>query len=119
MKPEIMEGNVVFSKKGRDKGYPFVVLLCVDDDFVLICDGRRRKVENPKRKRRKHLSATPHAAPDILSLYAMNRLKNSDVRNALAPFYADEAASVGPACSSSQYKAQGRQVECDRHNKEG
>ena len=48
MKPEIKEGNVVFSKKGRDKGYPFVVLLSLDDDFVLICDGDRRKVDKPK-----------------------------------------------------------------------
>lgn len=112
--PEIKEGNVVFSKKGRDKGYPFVVLLCVDADFVLICDGDRRKVENPKRKRRKHLSWTPHVAPEILSLYTMNRLKNSDVRKALLPFHAGEAAPVGPAGSSSQSKAQGSQVDCDR-----
>ncbi len=102
LKPEIFEGNIVFSKKGRDKGYPFVVLLCVDADFVLICDGKRRKVDHPKRKRRKHLSATPHAAPEILSLYAMNRLKDSDVRKALAPFYASEAAPAGQAGSSSQ-----------------
>ena len=92
MKPEIKEGNVVFSKKGRDKGYPFVVLLSLDDDFVLICDGDRRKVDKPKRKRRKHLSATPHEAPEILSLYAMNRLKDSDVRSALYPIMQNQGA---------------------------
>lgn len=113
MKPKIKEGNVVFSKKGRDKGYPFVVLLCVDDDFVLICDGDRRKVEKPKRKRRKHLSATPHEAPEILSLYAMNRLKDSDVRKALAPFQSGEAAPDGGNDSSSQCRAEGRKGECD------
>ena len=102
MKPEIFEGNIVFSKKGRDKGYPFVVLLYLDADFVLICDGKRRKVDHPKRKRLKHLTPTPHAAPEILSLYAMNRLKDSDVRKALAPFYASEAAPAGQAGSSSQ-----------------
>ena len=111
MKPEIFAGTIVFSKKGRDKGYPFVVLLSLDDDFVLICDGRRRKVDKPKRKRRKHLSATPHAAPEILSLYAMNRLKDSDVRTALAPFYASEAAPAGPAGSSSQLKREDQQGE--------
>ena len=104
MKPEIKEGNVVFSKKGRDKGYPFVVLLSLDDDFVLICDGDRRKVDKPKRKRRKHLSATPHVAPEILSLYAMNRLKDSDVRSALRPFQAGEAAPVSPADHLPQLK---------------
>lgn len=104
MKPEIKEGNVVFSKKGRDKGYPFVVLLSLDDDFVLICDGDRRKVDKPKRKRRKHLSATPHEAPEILSLYAMNRLKDSDVHSALRPFHAGEAAPVSPADHLPQLK---------------
>ena len=105
LKPEIFAGSIVFSKKGRDKGYPFVVLLSLDTDFVLICDGKRRTVAKPKRKRRKHLSATPHAAPEILSLYAMNRLKDSDVRKALKPFYASEAAPAGPDGSSSQSKA--------------
>ncbi len=114
MKPEIKEGNVVFSKKGRDKGYPFVVLLSLDDDFVLICDGKRRKVAAPKRKRRKHLSATPHEAPEILSLYAMNRLKDSDVRKALAPFQPGEAAPAERAGSSSRTKALRSQVDCDR-----
>ena len=47
MTQKFNEGNVVFSKKGRDKGHMFVVLLCVDDDFVLIADGDRRKVDNP------------------------------------------------------------------------
>ena len=101
LKPEIFAGTIVFSKKGRDKGYPFVVLLSLDTDFVLICDGKRRTVAKPKRKRRKHLSATPQ----ILSLYAMNRLKDSDVRKALKPFYASEAAPAGPDGSSSQSKA--------------
>ena len=75
----------------------FVVLLCVDDDFALIADGDRRKVAHPKRKRRKHLSATPHEAPEILSLYHMDRLKDSDVRSALAAFRTGEAAPEGPA----------------------
>ena len=97
MTQKFNEGNVVFSKKGRDKGHMFVVLLCVDDDFVLIADGDRRKVNNPKRKRMKHLSATPHEAPEILSLYHMNRLKDSDVRKALASFHTGEAAPAGPA----------------------
>jgi len=90
---EIRAGNVVFSKKGRDKGYPFVVLCVVDADFVLICDGDVRKLANPKKKRLKHLRATPHQAPEILSLYAVDRLKDSDLRKFLKPFRTDEAAS--------------------------
>ena len=113
------EGNVVFSKKGRDKGHMFVVLLSLDNDFVLVCDGDRRKVENPKRKRRKHLSATPHQAPEIISLYAMNRLKDADVRKALKPFYVDEAASMGQAEHSSQVKENDLGNCASEQNKEG
>lgn len=116
---KIFEGNVVFSKKGRDKGHMFVVLLSLDDDFVLVCDGDRRKVEKPKRKRRKHLSATPHQAPEIISLYAMNRLKDSDVRKALKPFYVDEAASMGQAGHSSQVKENDAGNHATEQNKEG
>ncbi len=71
---------------------------------MLICDGDRRKVEKPKRKRRKHLSATPHEAPEILSLYALNRLKDSDVRSALRPFHTGEAAPAGQADQLPQLK---------------
>ena len=113
------EGNVVFSKKGRDKGHMFVVLLSLDNDFVLVCDGDCRKVENPKRKRRKHLSATPYQAPEIISLYAMNRLKNSDVRKALKAFYVDEAASMGQAGHSSQVKENAPGNCASEQNKEG
>ena len=101
MKAEICEGRVVFSKKGRDKGYPFVVLLWLDSNFVLICDGERRKVDHPKRKRVKHLSATPFMAQEVLQLYTTGRLKDSDVRKALRSFQVDKAASTGPAGRSS------------------
>lgn len=97
MNAEIRAGNVVFSKKGRDKGYPFVVLYVVDAEYVLICDGKMRKLEKPKRKKIKHLRATPHEAPEILSLYAVNRLKDADLRKALKPFRPGEAAPGMPA----------------------
>ena len=85
MKPEIFEGNIVFSKKGRDKGYPFVVLLCVDADFVLICDGDTRKLGHLKKKRRKHLAACPCEFPELLEKFRAGQLKDSDVRKALYP----------------------------------
>ena len=106
MKPEICEGRVVFSKKGRDKGYPFVVLLWLDSNFALICDGKIRKVDHPKRKRLKHLSATPHMAEELITLYKTGRLKDSDVRKTLRPFQADKAASAGPVSRSSHVEGE-------------
>ena len=47
---------VVKSLRGRDEG--FFVVVGVKDGYVWIADGRRRKVETPKRKNPKHLQRT-------------------------------------------------------------
>lgn len=86
MKPEISVGNVVFSKKGRDKGRVFVVLLSLDADFVMIADGDTRKLDRPKKKRRRHLTALPAALPGIISLHEKNLLKDADLREALKAY---------------------------------
>ncbi|NLZ89666.1 MAG: RNA-binding protein [Clostridiales bacterium] len=86
MKPEIRSGIAVISKKGRDKGRLFMVLYELDADFVMICDGDLRKLERPKKKRRKHLSPTSLELQELTALYNSGRLKNSDVRAVLAPF---------------------------------
>ena len=85
MKPPILPGYAVFSKKGRDKGRNFVVLYTLDADFVMIGDGDTRKLDHLKKKRRKHLAACPHEFPDLLALYAQGKLKDSDIRKALYP----------------------------------
>ena len=85
MKPPILPGYAVFSKKGRDKGRYFVVLYTLDAEFVMMADGDTRKLDHLKKKRRKHLAACPHEFPDLLALYAQGKLKDSDIRKALYP----------------------------------
>ena len=48
---DIARSNIVKSIAGRDAGSLFFVL-ATEGDFLLLADGRRRRVENPKRKRR-------------------------------------------------------------------
>ena len=86
MKAPIEKGNLVISKKGRDKGRLFVVLYSVDADYVFVCDGDLRKVGHPKKKKRLHLSPTAYACPELPELYENGRLLDSDVRKALAPY---------------------------------
>ena len=52
-------GQLVFSKAGRDKGKKFIIT-AVDKDsgYVYIVDGKLRRVENPKKKKIKHLEVT-------------------------------------------------------------
>ena len=50
-------GRIVQSSSGRDKG---TYLLCVGrrEDFLLVCDGKRRPLERPKRKNPRHIIIT-------------------------------------------------------------
>ena len=54
MKEKFSVGNVVISVAGRDKGRTYLVV-SVNENKVLVVDGRARKVNNPKRKNVKHL----------------------------------------------------------------
>jgi len=52
-------GTIVRSTAGRDKGY----LLCVvgeESGCVLVCDGKERPLERPKRKNPRHIERTEH-----------------------------------------------------------
>jgi ribosomal protein L14E/L6E/L27E len=58
-------GTVVLSKAGRDAGRYFVVVGRVDAQYVLIADGDLRKLQNPKKKKLKHLDVKPVALPAV------------------------------------------------------
>ncbi|WP_297812921.1 KOW domain-containing RNA-binding protein [uncultured Finegoldia sp.] len=48
-------GQVVLSTCGRDMGKLQMVLEILDDSYVLVVDGKQRKIEKPKKKKTKHL----------------------------------------------------------------
>lgn len=50
-----MKGDLVYSRRGRDKGFLMVVIR-EDKDFVYVVDGKKRRLENPKRKNPRHLT---------------------------------------------------------------
>lgn len=53
--------DVVISKKGKYDGEMFFVIE-VKNGFALICDGKQRKMENPKKKNILHLEKTPFSS---------------------------------------------------------
>ncbi len=65
MERSIEVGSIVYSRAGRDSGRYYVVMEVVDDDFVTIADGKKRKAETPKKKKIKHLKITMEIAEDI------------------------------------------------------
>lgn len=52
---DLVPGQIVRSKAGHDKGDIFFVVEVLDDEYVLIADGGRRKYDSPKKKKVKHL----------------------------------------------------------------
>ena len=79
----IEPGRVVQSIQGRDRGKHFLILEAGNEDIVLVADGLHHKLENPKKKKTKHL----RAKPVLLDLKALRpeggALQNSDLRRAL------------------------------------
>ena len=76
-------GRVVESIQGRDRGGFFLVLENAGDGIVTIADGRRHRLENPKKKKTKHLRAKP-VLLDLKTLRPEGgALQDSDLRRAL------------------------------------
>lgn len=79
----IEQGNVVRSIAGRDKGNIFVVVNC-DDEYVYLADGDIRKVENPKKKKIKHVELTTYFDENLTDRIKKNRkLTNHEVKKFL------------------------------------
>ena len=80
------QGDVVRSAAGHDRGELFLVLR-EEGDFVWLDDGKRRKLEAPKKKRRKHVvSAGVWTHPVAGRLQDGEPVLDSEIRKALAAF---------------------------------
>ena len=76
--------DIVLSLTGRDKGL-LMLVVAEEGDFLLLANGRGRRAENPKRKRRRHVSRQGRCDERTQrKLLENGRLTNSDIRKALA-----------------------------------
>lgn len=58
-------GQVVIGLSGRDKGNILVITNIIDDKFVEIVDGKRRKLDKPKKKNIGHLQLTKTVIKEV------------------------------------------------------
>lgn len=56
MQQSFLVGDIVISKAGHDKSKYAMVVSVVNEQFVLIADGKLRTIEKPKLKKIKHLA---------------------------------------------------------------
>ena len=81
---DIAKSNIVKSIAGRDAGDLFFVL-AAEGDFLLLADGKRRRVETPKRKRRKHVVLVAQSdMPVAVKIRSSEKITNSELRKAIA-----------------------------------
>ena len=72
------KGDVVRSLAGRDKE-KLLAVVSVSSDGVLVCDGKERPVERPKRKNIRHVQATAQSL-DPTELASNRALKKALAR---------------------------------------
>lgn len=78
------KGQLVRSIAGHDKGEYFLVYQIIDDNFMLIVNGKTRKLEKPKLKKIKHLSKM-NKKSDVIDSLDKNDLQsqNKKIRNVI------------------------------------
>ena len=80
------QGDVVRSAAGHDQGQFFLVIR-EEGDFLWLVDGKNRRIEAPKKKRRKHVvSAGFWTHPVAGRMQDGGPVLDSEIRKALAAF---------------------------------
>ena len=83
---EIAKADIVRSDAGRDRGKLFIVL-AVEGEYLLLADGKGRKVEDPKRKKRRHVLFVAAEETRVSEKIKNNeKITNSEIRRTLAAY---------------------------------
>ena len=86
---DIRPADIVRSIAGRDQGKLFFVL-DAEEDYLLLADGKTRKLESPKRKKRRHAAfAARYDCRAADKIRSGEKLTNSELRRTLASFGGD------------------------------
>ena len=82
--PSFIVSDVVLSTTGRDKGKMFYVI-GIEDDYLLLANGKDRTLDKPKRKKQKHVQKVLRAETRVaIKLQNGDKVLNSELRRDLA-----------------------------------
>ncbi|WP_332089625.1 KOW domain-containing RNA-binding protein [Paenibacillus sp. GYB003] len=83
--PEI--GRIVKVLRGREQEKYAVIVRIIDDRFVAIADGSKRKFDGPKKKNLLHLELLPEVSGEVAnSILETGRVTNGKLRFALGNY---------------------------------
>ena len=92
---EVDKSSLIVSTAGRDKGQLFYVI-DTDEQYVYLADGKSRKLEKPKRKKRKHVEQVPRTESRIAEkIRNGEKVLNSELRKELASFGQKQSQNQG------------------------
>ncbi len=92
---EVDKSSLVVSKAGRDQGQLFYVI-DTDEQYVYLADGKSRRLEKPKRKKRKHIEQIPRTESRIAEkIRNGEKVLNSELRKELASFGQKQSQNQG------------------------
>lgn len=79
----IMIGQVVISQAGRDKGHYYMVVKVLNNNHVLLVDGKMKTLEKPKKKNIKHLQKYAGRDSELTESIKSLKVKDQDIREAI------------------------------------
>jgi ribosomal protein L14E/L6E/L27E len=80
-------GQIVVITRGRDTNKYAVIVAVVDQRFVLIADGEKRKFDQPKKKNLIHLQMLDAVSSEVVnSIVESGRVTNGKLRFALSKY---------------------------------
>ena len=83
---EIRKAHLVEATAGREKSKLFYVL-DTDGEYLLLADGKSRRVEAPKRKKRKHARFIADTGDRVAGkIQAGEKVTNSELRKSIASY---------------------------------
>ena len=86
---DIARSDIVRSIAGRDKG-KFFFVLDTEGEFLVLADGKTRRLENPKRKKRKHTVFVERRVCRVAEkIRSEEKVTNSELRRTLAAYGED------------------------------
>ena len=93
MDKKFQPGEIVCSTAGRDSGNYYIVSKVLSPKYLLVVDGKYKKINNPKKKNIKHIESTGIVHEEFsIWLTEGKRLRNEDIQYVLKNYRKKEEA---------------------------
>lgn len=79
----IMIGQVVISQAGRDKGHYYMVVKVLNENYVLLADGKIKTLDKPKKKNIKHIQKYAGKDSELTENIKSLKARDEDIREAI------------------------------------